>query len=72
MLFVDEVREMMPKTPMLDHIKHDIMEAAREGRREYAFTNSDLTGEIQWLKEQGFIVEVWTIKPYQDVIMVKW
>ena len=62
MMFADEVRKMMPKkNTVLDQIKHDIMEAAREGKRECAFKNSDLTDEIQWLKEQGFIVEVWTI-----------
>ena len=73
MLFIDEVRKMTPKkNTVLDQIKHDIMAAAREGKCECTFESIDLTDEIQWLKAQGFIVEVWTSSPYPNIIIIRW
>lgn len=79
MLFVDEVREMMPGDTVLDRMKHIIMEAARNGEHECTFDRPfkecGLEDEIQWLRDQGFVVEVWTVRPsynYYPDITVKW
>lgn len=79
MLFVDEVRKIMPGDTVLDWIKYDIMEAARNGKHECTFDRPfkelDLEDEIQWLRDQGFVVEVWTSKlscNYYPNITVKW
>ena len=79
MLFVDEVRKAMPGDTSLDYIKHDIMTAARNGRHECTFDRPvkelDLENEIQWLKDQGFTVEVWKTRlsyNYYPDITVKW
>lgn len=79
MLFVDEVREMMPGDTVLDRIKHNIMKAARNGKHECTFDRPfkecDLEDEIQWLRDQGFVVEVCTVRlsyNYYPDITVKW
>lgn len=79
MLFVDKVRKAMPGDTVLDHIKHDIMAAAHNGEHECTFNRPvkelDLENEIQWLRDQGFTVEVWETRPsynYYSDITVKW
>lgn len=79
MLFVDEVRNAMPGDTVLDYIKHDIMTAARNGDHEHTFDRPvkelDLENEIQWLRDQGFTVEIWDTRAsynYYPNITVKW
>ena len=79
MLFVDEVRKAMPDDTVLGRMKHAIMEAARDGLHGYIFDRPfeecSLEDEIQWLKDQGFVVEEATTRPsynYYPNITVKW
>lgn len=79
MLFVDEVRKEMPSDTVLERMKHTIIEAARAGLHGYIFERpfeeDSLENEIQWLKDQGFIVEEATTRPsynYYPDITVKW
>lgn len=79
MLFVDEVRKAMPDDTVLSRMKHTIMEAARAGLHGYIFERpfeeDSLENEIQWLRNQGFVVEIGTTRPsynYYSDITVKW
>lgn len=79
MLFVDEVRKVMPGDTALDWIKHNILAIARDGGHEYVINRSckedDLANEIQWLKDNGFTVEEWTTRAsydYYPYITVRW
>lgn len=79
MLFVDEVRKTMPDDTVLGRMKHAIMEAARDGLHECRFDRPfeewGLEDEIQWLRNQGFVVEEATTRPsynYYSDITVKW
>ena len=65
-LFVDEVRKVMPGT-VLDCIKHNIMEIAYSGGHECIIDRPSkelkLENEIQWLRDNGFTVEEWDTRP---------
>lgn len=79
-MFVDEVRSVMPDDSYyLNQIKHNIIELAKQGRREYIISrpneDMDLEEEIQWLKDNGFNVEEWTLRAsyeYYPKITVSW
>lgn len=78
-MFVDEVRSVMPGDSYLDQIKHNIIELAKSGKREYIidrpYEDMDLEEEIQWLKDNGFNVEEWTSRAsyeYYPKITVGW
>lgn len=79
MMFVDEVRKVMPGDILLDQIKHNIMTIARNGGNEYVIERPTeefkLANEMQWLKDNGFIVEEWDTRPSYNRyphITVKW
>ena len=78
-MFVDEVRAQMPSNTYLDQIKHNIMEIAKDGGREYIIDRYDksmeLKEELEWLKNEGFNVEVWGTRHsfnYYPSITVSW
>lgn len=80
MSFIDEVRKTTyGGDTVLNYIKQSILISALGGNHECTFSRSvkefDLKSEIQWLKDQGFDVEVWKSKSlyyYYPNITVRW